>query len=101
MRVVASLLLPPIRMALLQSSVHVLPEDVCVLAGLWQAQLRAPLHPFPHAAVRRELVVQGVFHEEQDQHILLLIKQAEAGDTMHWARLFQTTRLLYLFPSSH
>ena len=91
----------PLWLALLQSSMYVLPEDVGVLASLWPAQIRALLHHLPHAVVRGELVVQEVFHEEQDQHILLLIKQAEAGDTMHWSRLFQIARLLYLFPSFH
>ena len=76
---------------------YVLPEDVGVLAGLWPAQIRALLHHLPHAVVRGELVVQEIFHEEQDQHILILIKEAEAGDTMYRFRLLQTTCLFYLF----
>ena len=91
----------PLWLAFLQSSVYVLPEDVSVLASLWPAQISALLHHLPHAVVRGELVVQEVFHEEQDQHILLLIKQAEAVDTMHWFRLYQMTRLFDLFTCFH
>ncbi|KAF3706866.1 hypothetical protein EXN66_Car000036 [Channa argus] len=63
----------------LQSSVDVLPEDSRVLSGLRPAQVGASLHQLPHALVGRQLLGRDVLQKQQDQHVLLLVKQTEAA----------------------
>lgn len=64
----------------LQSSLNVLPEDSGVTAaGLRPAQVGPPLQELSHAVVRGELVGWDLLQEEQDQNILLLVKQTEAA----------------------
>lgn len=64
----------------LQSSLNILPEESGVAAtSLRPAQVGAPLQEPPHAVVRGELVGWDLLQEEQDQNILLLVKQTEAA----------------------
>lgn len=79
----------------LQSHLEFLPEDPCVLPSSWPAQVGASLHQPPHAVVGWELVVWDLFEKHQDQHILLLIKKTEAGESI---LLFQCLRRQ---PKSH
>lgn len=65
----------------LQSSADVLPEDSFVLAGLRPAQVGASLHQLPHAVVRRQLLGRDLLQKQQDQNVLVLVKQAEAAAT--------------------
>ena len=81
----------------LQSSPYVLPEDSCVSTSLRPAQVGASLHQLPHAVVRRQLMSRDVLQKQQDQHVLLLIKQTEAA-TDHRGRfrgLHQCERLTH------
>ena len=59
---------------------ELLPEQVwvCVCAG--PAQVGLSLQEPPHAVVRRKLLHGNVLQEHQDQHVLLLVKQTEAGE---------------------
>lgn len=63
----------------LQSSAYVLPEDSRVAAGMRPAQVAASLHQLPHAVVRRQLPGRDLLQKQQDQHVLLLVKQTEAA----------------------
>lgn len=63
----------------LQSSPDVLPEDSRVLAGLRPAQVGAFLYQLPHAVAWRQLPGWDLLQKQQDQHVLLLVKQPEAA----------------------
>lgn len=64
----------------LQSSLHVLPEDSGVMAAsLRPAQVGPLLQELSHAVVRGELVGWDLLQEQQDQNVLLLVKQTEAA----------------------
>lgn len=65
----------------LQRSPDVLPEDSLVLARLQPAQVGAFLHQLPHAVIWRQLMGRDVLQKQQDQHVFLLVKQAEAATT--------------------
>ena len=71
----------------LQGLPELLPEQVwvCVCAG--PAQVGLSLQEPPHAVVRRQLLHGNVLQEHQDQHVLLLVKQTEAGE-MEQGELF-------------
>lgn len=56
-----------------------LPEHFSAFAGTGPTQVRRLLHQLPHAVVRRQQRGGDLLQEHQDQHILLLIKQTEAG----------------------
>lgn len=71
----------------LQSHLEFLPEDPCVLPSSWPAQVGASLHQPPHAVVGWELVVWDLLKKHQDQQILLLIKQKEAGKRRYFFSL--------------
>lgn len=83
----------------LQSSPNILPEESGVAAaGARPAQVGAPLQEFPHAVVRGELVGWDLLQEQEDQDVLLLVKQTEAagGDRrMKEVALMQTSRWIY------
>lgn len=63
----------------LQSLAEFLPEQLGVLPGPRPAQVGPPLQHLPHAVERRQLKGGNLLQKHQDQHVLLLIKQTEAG----------------------
>lgn len=63
----------------LQGLAEFLPEQLGVLPGLRPAQVGLPLQQLPYAVVRRQLRGGNVLQEHQDQHVLVLIEQTEAG----------------------
>lgn len=83
----------------LQSSPNILPEESGVAAtGARPAQVGAPLQELPHAVVRGELVGWDLLQEQEDQNVLLLVKQTEAarGDRrMKEVALMPTSRWIY------
>ena len=64
----------------LQGLPELLPEQVWVSVSTGPAQVGLSLQEPPHAVVRRQLLHGNVLQEQQDQHVLLLVKQTEAGD---------------------
>ena len=73
-----------------QGLLELLPEQVwvCVCAG--PAQVGFSLQEPPHTVVRRQLLHGNVLQEHQDQHVLLLVKQTEAGEV-------ETGRVVFLY----
>ena len=78
---------------------ELLPEQVwvCVCAG--PAQVGLSLQEPPHAVVRRKLLHGNVLQEHQDQHVLLLVKQTEAGEWKCFT-LNYLTSLCYIYYST-
>lgn len=72
----------------LQSSPDVLPEDSRVLAGLRPAQVAVFLHQLRHAVAWRQLPGWDLLQKQQDQHVLLLVKQPEAAAAQDTFLLF-------------
>ena len=59
---------------------ELLPEQVWVCVSAGPAQVGLTLQEPPHAVVRRQLLHGNVLQEHQGQHVLLLVKQTEAGE---------------------
>ena len=80
----------------LQGLPELLPEQVwvCVCAG--PAQVGSSLQEPPHAVVRRKLLHWNVLQEHQDQHVLLLVKQTEAGEMEQGELFFNICELFNL-----
>ena len=64
----------------LQSQVELVPEELGVLSSSGPAQVGLPLQQPPHAVVGRQLLGWDLLQEHQDQHVLALVKQAEARE---------------------
>ena len=75
---------------------ELLPEQVwvCVCAG--PAQVGFSLQEPPHTVVRRQLLHGNVLQEHQDQHVLLLVKQTEAGEWKQGELFFPVCELINL-----
>lgn len=63
----------------LQSHPEFLPEDSSVLPSSGPAQVGRSLHQLSHPVEGGELLVWDLLQKHQDQNVLLLIKQTEAG----------------------
>lgn len=60
------------------------------MSGLWPAQVGASLHQTPHADERSKLLARDFLQKQQDQHILVLVKQTVAARRMRPAECFSS-----------